>query len=71
MKKPLPALEAGKTGTPLARQSGDGSLSPAAARRQAHRQFEELKVQVLELAQRNMEVSLRVLKTWIAADGRK
>ena len=35
-------------------------------RRAARQQMEELKAQVLELAERQMEMSLRILKDWIA-----
>ena len=69
MKKSLSALEAKKADQP--QTLPQRGVSPALARRQAHQQLEELKVRVLELAQRNMEVSLRVLKRWIGADSQK
>lgn len=33
--------------------------------RKPRRQFEELKVQVLQLAEHQMEISIRVLRMWI------
>lgn len=44
-------------------------VSPS--RRAARQQLEELKVQVLNLAERQMELALRVLKRWIADTSKK
>ncbi len=66
MKKPLPALESESAATPPARPSG-----ARAAQAAARRQIEELKVQVIELLQRDMDAGMRVLRAWIASDGRK
>ncbi len=65
MKKPLPAPESGAA-TPPARPSGTRAAQAAARRR-----VEELKMQVIELLQRDMDAGMRVLRAWIASDGRK
>lgn len=45
-----------------------GELPAAQGRKQNRRQMEELKMQVLELAEHQMEVTVRVLKNWIAGN---
>lgn len=43
------------------------SAAPApSSRRQSRRELEELKMQVLELAEHQMEITVRVLRLWIA-----
>ncbi|MEG1609657.1 MAG: hypothetical protein RR317_00550 [Bilophila sp.] len=40
-------------------------VSPPKPVRKPRRQVEELKVQVLELAEHQMEISIRILRKWI------
>lgn len=56
----------------LALGGNTGNSSPAErppqppSRRQIRRQVEELKMQVLELAEHQMDISIQILKHWIA-----
>lgn len=57
---PSPALAAGGAAPAVASST---AVSP---RRQSRRELEELKMQVLELAEHQMEITVRVLRLWIA-----
>lgn len=59
---PSPALAAGRAAAAPAVASS-AAVSP---RRQSRRELEELKMQVLELAEHQMEITVRVLRLWIA-----
>ena len=53
-------------GEALAAAGGAASAPAVPARRQSRRELEELKMQVLELAEHQMEITVRVLRLWIA-----
>lgn len=56
----------GNTGNPV---PAERSPQPP-SRRQIRRQVEELKTQVLELAEHQMDVSIQILKHWISENGK-
>lgn len=64
MKKVQLTLNQGSGGD-LATRGSVGVEEMMASRNQGRRQAEELRIKVLDLAERHMDVTLQVLKKWL------
>lgn len=68
MKKVQLSPDAAAQDTAVQGNGKAGRAAIAAAKKQLRQQTEELRLKVLDLAERRMDITVQVLKRWLQAD---